>query len=191
MGRERSRLHSGSQMWDSILGLQNHTLGQRQARSTAEPPRHPKAEALKCHISPGLGYRLRTSSSSLHQCSLRSFEPTHHLTTCEGYYVETEEWWCSESKSENSWTYSVAPWLSWDLYKLSQPPKRAHFTSSPSTQVAVFARLAWHPSSRVVCHIHQVCLTTLLSEVFWAICHQEPMVCRAKNLCSSTLDDMK
>ena len=29
-GRGRSRLHSGSPMWDSILGLQDHTLGQRQ-----------------------------------------------------------------------------------------------------------------------------------------------------------------
>ena len=30
-GRERSRLHAGSLMWDSILGLQDHSLGQRQA----------------------------------------------------------------------------------------------------------------------------------------------------------------
>ena len=26
-GRGRSRLHAGSLMWDSILGLQDHTLG--------------------------------------------------------------------------------------------------------------------------------------------------------------------
>ena len=31
LGGERSRLHAGSPMWDSILGLQDHTLGQRQA----------------------------------------------------------------------------------------------------------------------------------------------------------------
>ena len=30
-GRRRSRLHAGSLMWDSILGLQDHTLGRRQA----------------------------------------------------------------------------------------------------------------------------------------------------------------
>ena len=29
-GRGRSRLHAGSQMWDSIPGLQDHTLGCRQ-----------------------------------------------------------------------------------------------------------------------------------------------------------------
>ena len=29
-GRGRSRLHAGSLMWDSILGLQDHALGQRQ-----------------------------------------------------------------------------------------------------------------------------------------------------------------
>ena len=28
-GRGRSRLHAGSSMWDSILGLQDHALGQR------------------------------------------------------------------------------------------------------------------------------------------------------------------
>ena len=30
-GRGRSRLHAGSPTWDSILGLQDHALGQRQA----------------------------------------------------------------------------------------------------------------------------------------------------------------
>ena len=30
-GRERSRLHAGSPMWDSILGLQDEALGRRQA----------------------------------------------------------------------------------------------------------------------------------------------------------------
>ena len=30
-GRGRSRLHAESLTWDSILGLQDHTLGQRQA----------------------------------------------------------------------------------------------------------------------------------------------------------------
>ena len=29
-GKERSRLHAGSQMWDLIPGLQDHILGQRQ-----------------------------------------------------------------------------------------------------------------------------------------------------------------
>ena len=31
IGRGRSRLHAGSPMWDSILGLQDHAPGQRQA----------------------------------------------------------------------------------------------------------------------------------------------------------------
>ena len=30
-GRGRSRLHAGSPTWDSIPGLQDHALGQRQA----------------------------------------------------------------------------------------------------------------------------------------------------------------
>ena len=30
-GRRRSRLHARSPMWDSIPGLQDHALGQRQA----------------------------------------------------------------------------------------------------------------------------------------------------------------
>ena len=29
-GKERSRPHAGSPMWDLILGLQDHTLGRRQ-----------------------------------------------------------------------------------------------------------------------------------------------------------------
>ena len=29
-GRGRGRLHAGSPKWDSILGLQDHTLGRRQ-----------------------------------------------------------------------------------------------------------------------------------------------------------------
>ena len=29
-GRGRNRLHTGSLMWDSIPGLQDHDLGQRQ-----------------------------------------------------------------------------------------------------------------------------------------------------------------
>ena len=36
-GRDRSRLHAGSPTRDSILGLQDHTLGCRQ-RQTAVPP---------------------------------------------------------------------------------------------------------------------------------------------------------
>ena len=31
IGRERSRLHAGSPMWDSIPGLQDHALSRRQA----------------------------------------------------------------------------------------------------------------------------------------------------------------
>ena len=27
LGRERSRLHAGSPMWDSVAGLQDHALG--------------------------------------------------------------------------------------------------------------------------------------------------------------------
>ena len=30
IGRERGRLHAGSLIWDSIPGLQDHILGQRQ-----------------------------------------------------------------------------------------------------------------------------------------------------------------
>ena len=30
IGRERSRLHAGIPMWDSILGLQGHALSCRQ-----------------------------------------------------------------------------------------------------------------------------------------------------------------
>ena len=37
-GRGRSRLHAGSLTWDSILGLQDHTLGGRQA---LKPLSHP------------------------------------------------------------------------------------------------------------------------------------------------------
>ena len=39
-GRGRSRLHAGSPMWDSILGLQDHDLSQRQVlnqRATQAP----------------------------------------------------------------------------------------------------------------------------------------------------------
>ena len=38
--RGRSGLHAGSPMWDSILGLQDDSLNQRQ-NSTTEPPRRP------------------------------------------------------------------------------------------------------------------------------------------------------
>ena len=44
-GRGRRRLHTGSPMWDSIPGLQDHALGLRQAL-TAEPPRDPLHETL-------------------------------------------------------------------------------------------------------------------------------------------------
>ena len=43
-GRGRSRLHAGSPMWDSILGLQDHTLGQRQI--DAQPLSHPGVPIL-------------------------------------------------------------------------------------------------------------------------------------------------
>ena len=39
-GRGSSRLHAGSPMWDSILGLQDHALAEG-GRSSAGPPRHP------------------------------------------------------------------------------------------------------------------------------------------------------
>ena len=39
-GRERSRLHAGSLTWDSILGLLDQAVGQRQHQTT-EPPRLP------------------------------------------------------------------------------------------------------------------------------------------------------
>ena len=31
-GRGKSKLHAGSPMWDSILGLQDHSLGWRQTK---------------------------------------------------------------------------------------------------------------------------------------------------------------
>ena len=37
--RGRSRLHAGSLMWDSIPGLQDHSLGQKQADT--KPLNHP------------------------------------------------------------------------------------------------------------------------------------------------------
>ena len=37
-GRERSRLHAGSPMWDLILGLQDHALG---VKAGANPLSHP------------------------------------------------------------------------------------------------------------------------------------------------------
>ena len=40
-GRGRSRLHARSPTPDSIAGLQDHALGQRQALN-AEPPRDPQ-----------------------------------------------------------------------------------------------------------------------------------------------------
>ena len=36
-GRGRSRLCAGSPTWDSILGLQDHALGQRQALNHSHP----------------------------------------------------------------------------------------------------------------------------------------------------------
>ena len=40
-GRGRSRLHAGSPTWDSILGLQDHALGERQALKPLSHPRCP------------------------------------------------------------------------------------------------------------------------------------------------------
>ena len=40
-GRGRSRLPAGSPMWDSIPGLQDHTLSRKVDALTAEPPRDP------------------------------------------------------------------------------------------------------------------------------------------------------
>ena len=37
IGRGRSRLHAGSLMWDSIPGLQDHTLSQRQTLNHCHP----------------------------------------------------------------------------------------------------------------------------------------------------------
>ena len=46
-GRGRSRLHVGSPTWDSIPGLQDHILGQRQA-----PKPEPKAGASNLRAEP-------------------------------------------------------------------------------------------------------------------------------------------
>ena len=44
-GRGRSRLHAGIPTWDSIQGLQDHTLGCRW-RQTAAPPGLPAVEVF-------------------------------------------------------------------------------------------------------------------------------------------------
>ena len=53
-GRERSRLHAGSLMWDSIPGLQDHTLSRRQMLNHW---------ATRC--PPGFGFKSRLSDISM------------------------------------------------------------------------------------------------------------------------------
>ena len=50
-GAGKSRLHAGSPTWDSIPGLQDRTLGQRQGQ-TAEPPGIPKKKFYKKTTQP-------------------------------------------------------------------------------------------------------------------------------------------
>ena len=57
--REKQAPCTGSLMWDSIPGLQDRALGQRQALdpcatqgSPAAPPRDPLNLALKVHVFP-------------------------------------------------------------------------------------------------------------------------------------------
>ena len=50
-GRGRSRLHAGSLMLDSILGLQDQALGRRQ-RKTAEPPGLPCSASFYVFCKP-------------------------------------------------------------------------------------------------------------------------------------------
>ena len=47
-GRGRSRLHAGSPMWDSIPGLQDRALGQRQAPNRCATQGSPKAPSDPC-----------------------------------------------------------------------------------------------------------------------------------------------
>ena len=48
-GRGRSRLHAGTPMPDSILGLQDHVLGQRQAPNRCATQGSPKKYLLNRH----------------------------------------------------------------------------------------------------------------------------------------------
>ena len=72
-GRGRSRLHAGSLTWDSILGLQDHTLGRRQALKPLSHPGCPSFTFLTqdstswgwCHLlKVGVGCRGRVVSHS-------------------------------------------------------------------------------------------------------------------------------
>ena len=51
-GRGRSRLHAGSPVWDSIRGLQDHALGQRQVLNRSATQGSPRCSFLRW--SPGM-----------------------------------------------------------------------------------------------------------------------------------------
>ena len=57
-GRGRSRLHAGSLTWDSILGLQDHALGGRQA---LKPLSHPGCPISLCFYEALLSVTARDS----------------------------------------------------------------------------------------------------------------------------------
>ena len=67
-GRERSRLHAGSPMWDSIPGLQNHALGQRRVPNRWATPGSPWLFLL---IALFIFSRIQFACSV---CKFRSFE---------------------------------------------------------------------------------------------------------------------
>ena len=56
-GRERSRLHAGSPIWDSIPGLQDHAPGQRQVLKSLSHPGIPKPEYLSSANNFNLWYK--------------------------------------------------------------------------------------------------------------------------------------
>ena len=53
-GRGRSRLHAGSLMWDSNLGLQDRALGQRQAPNRCATQGSPLSLSLSLSLSVSL-----------------------------------------------------------------------------------------------------------------------------------------
>ena len=119
IGRGRSRLHAGSPMWDSILGLQDHTLGRRW-RYTGESPWLPHfAFLMVLWSSPGthlLSIRLSLggTAGALLSCSKDNHVPgdscnsqpqhSQETGTCSGLNVskthsEDARGWCKTGNS--------------------------------------------------------------------------------------------
>ena len=97
IGRGSSRLHAGSPMWDSILGLQDHSLSQRHRLNcwATQPP-------LKTQFS-----------CSQHLFSLVNtlrWQDMEKLGRTEGLWEKMMEHW---GKIKEVWGTWVAHWLSW------------------------------------------------------------------------------